>query len=351
MKLLEHIKIGSKSAANRIMMPPLVIFGTGTSNGEIGDYRMRHYEQRAKDGVGTIVVEATAVQKDYLITESQIGVWSDGHVPGLKDLASRIHKYPVISVVQLQHSGGRGKPAQGKGIPFGPSSGEFDKGIMREATIEELESVCVSFAEAALRIQEAGFDGVEIHNAHGYLLTQMVSPLINKRSDKYGGELENRMKLSIDILSGIRKACGQNFIIGVRLGANEPTYDDGIKIAQIFEKNGVDYLSVSSGHGDTSVLPAVPPDFPYNSVVYGGALVKRETDGVPVVLVNNINTAERGEWLLQNGYADMVAYGRPILATPDFVARAKTEPKNNSDCKGCKRCLWFTDYRKCPVLR
>ena len=350
MKLFEPIKIGKKTAENRMMMPPCVILGTRTTNGRIGEFRIKHYEQRAKDGVGTIVIEAGAVQEDYRRFPDQVGIWSDNHIPEMKELAKRIHQYPVICTVQIYHAGGQTMVSQNNEIRFGPSAGKYDNGEMREATAEELEGVCESFIASALRVQEAGFDGVEIHNAHGNLLTQMVSPLINKRTDTYGGALESRMKLSMDILRGIRKACGNDFLIGTRIGANEPSYENGIKIARMYEENGVDYISVSNGYGDSSSLPPLPPDFPYNATVYGGALVKKETKGVPVILVNNIKTAERGEWLLQNGCGDMIAYGRPLLATPDFLSRSKSSPHLQSGCKGCRHCLWLSDYSKCPAF-
>lgn len=349
-KLFEPIKIGSKIAINRIMMPSVLLYKAGTKDGAIGDFRMAHYEKLAQRGVGMLVVEATAVQEDYRLAESQLGIWSDDFIDGFKKLESIIHKYPVVTVVQLQHCGGRRRYGNEKGTPIGPSTGEYDKCCMREATVAELEGICKSYIDAALRLKEAGFDGVELHSGHGHLLTQMLSPLVNKRNDEYGGTTEKRMKLSIDIVQGIRKACGNNFLIGIRLGVNEPTYDDGIANAKIYEKNGVDYINLCVGHGDLSILPETPDDFPYNVVVYGGRLIKESTDGVPIVLVNDVKTAERGEWLLQNGYGDMVAYGKGLLTTPDFVSRAKTDPSNNSDCTKCESCAWFTDYKKCPAL-
>ena len=351
MKLFESIKIGKKTAQNRIMMPPCVVIGTGSTDGSIGEFRMKHYEQRAKDGVGTIVVEAAAVQEDYRRFPCQIGLWSDKHLPEMKELADRIHQYPAVSTVQIYHAGGQTMIGPNTKIRFGPSAGKYDNGEMREATVDELEEVCESFVAAALRAQQAGFDGVEIHNAHGNLLTQMVSPLINKRTDAYGGALEGRMKLSLDILKGIRQACGNDFIVGVRIGGNEPSYEDGIEIARRYEANGVDYISVSGGFGDWSLLPPPPADFPYNAIVYGGALIKKEIQSIPIILVNDIKTAERGEWLVQNGFGDMIAYGRPLLAASDFVSRSKISPDYQSGCVGCRSCLWLSNHSKCPALK
>ncbi|MCL2094004.1 MAG: NADH:flavin oxidoreductase [Treponema sp.] len=349
MKLFDPINIGQKTSANRIMMPPCVVFGAATRNGEIGEFRLNHYSQRAKDGVGTIVIEASAIDENYTICPDQVGIWSDAQIPGLKELARQIHQYESLCMVQIHHAGANISTAAREEIPIGPSNGELRR-PMREASVAELEEICAMYIAAAQRAQEAGFDGVEIHGAHNYLLTQMASPLLNKRTDAYGGTLEKRLKLAIDVLQGIRAKCGEAFIVGIRMGANEPTYDEGIAIAGLYEQNGADYLSVSSGFGEASSLPPPPEDFPYNNTVYGGALVKKHSQGVPVILVNNILTAQRGEWLLQNGHGDMVAYGKPILATPDFVSRAKTSPDNNNDCLGCRPCVWFSNFTKCPLV-
>ena len=335
MRIFEPIAINKMQAKNRIMMPPLVVFGLTIPDGEVGEFRLEHYEQRAKSGVGTIVVEAAAVDKDYIITRGQIGIWEDSQIAELADLAERINKHGSISVIQIQHAGG--KPLKEiNASPFGPSTMEYAGNNMREATKAELENVCEQFIAAALRAKKAGFHGVEIHNAHGYLLTQMVSPLINKREDEYGGTPERRMKLSLDILKGIRSACGDDFIIGVRFGANEPSYEDGVFIARQYDENGIDYLSSSHGY----LYPNreefnVPEDFPHNGIVYGGKIIKEHTNRAPVILVNEIKSIDQGEWLLQQNYGDMIAFGRPLLATKDMIERYNSGQPDNI-CLYCK---------------
>jgi 2,4-dienoyl-CoA reductase-like NADH-dependent reductase (Old Yellow Enzyme family) len=327
------------------MFPPLVLFGLPVPDGEIGSFRMEHYEERAKHNVGTIVVEAAAVSRDYAITHGQIGIWSDEHIAELSELAGRINKHGAISVIQLQHAGGKPLKELNEN-PFGPSAMKYVGHDMREASKAELENACGEFITAAARAKKAGFHGVEIHNAHGYLLTQMVSPLINKREDKYGGSPENRMKLPLDILKGIRRECGEDFIIGVRFGVNEPSYDDGIFIAQTYENNGIDYLSASHGY----LFPGrkefdVPEDFPNNAVVYGGKLIKDNVKRAPVILVNEIKSIRQGEWLLEHNCGDMIAFGRSLFASPDMITRFNNgEPEN--DCMYCKSC----SYSRNPAL-
>jgi len=348
MRIFEPLKINKMTARNRIMMPPLVIFGLDVPDGEIGELRLEHYEARARDGLGTIVVEAAAVAQDYIITRGQIGIWDDSQISGLAELAERINKHGTISVIQIQHAGG--KPLREiNDSPFGPSAGEYAGHNMREASVAELEQACEQFIAAAVRAKKAGFNGVEIHNAHGYLLTQMVSTLINKREDEYGGTPEKRMKLSLDILRGIRSACGADFIIGVRFGANEPEYSDGVFIAQKYEENGIDYLSASHGYlrPDDRQAFGVPDDFPHNGIVYGGKIIKENVKRAPVALVNEIKNFAQGEWLLERNYGDMIAFGKPLFATADMIARYKAGKPENA-CLYCSPCYFGRHPERCP---
>ena len=351
MKLFSKIKINKKEANNRLMMPSMVVFGLDTRDGEIGEFRLNHYEARAKDGIGTIIVEAAAVSRDYAITPCQIGIWDDSFIGGLSELAERIKKYGSIAIIQLQHAGG--KPHKDiNPNPFGPSEMEYVGHNMREASADELRNACDEFVAAAVRAKKAGFDGIEIHNAHGYLLTQMASPLLNKRTDEYGGTPEKRMKLSIDILKGIRAECGEDFIIGARFGSNEPSYAEGVVNAKIYEQNGIDYLSASSGYALPDEKFEVPEDFPNNDIVYGGKIIHDNVKSVPVILVNQIKSFEQGEWLLQQDYADMIAIGRPLLAVGDMIARFnRGEPENI--CLYCNKpwCWWSKNPSECPGVK
>jgi 2,4-dienoyl-CoA reductase-like NADH-dependent reductase (Old Yellow Enzyme family) len=219
---------------------------------------------------------------------------------------------------------------------------EYAGNNMREASKAELEQICIQFISAAARAKKAGFHGVEIHNAHGYLLTQMVSPLINKREDKYGGTPKKRMKLSLDILKGIRRECGDDFIIGARFGVNEPDYADGVFIAKLYEENGIDYLSASHGYlrPDDRQAFGVPDDFPHNGIVYGGKIVKENIKRVPVILVNEIKSFAQGEWLLEQNYGDMIAFGRPLFATKNMIERYNSNQPENA-CIYCKPWCYF----------
>jgi 2,4-dienoyl-CoA reductase-like NADH-dependent reductase (Old Yellow Enzyme family) len=175
-----------------------------------------------------------------------------------------------------------------------------------------------------------------------------LSPLINKRTDEYGGTLEKRMKLAVDILKSMRAECGEDFIIGVRFGANEPSYAEGLFIAKLYEQNGIDYLSASCGYSLPGEKFDVPEDFPNNAIVYGGKLIHDNIRSVPVILVNEIKSIAQGEWLLQQDYGDMIAFGRPLLASGDMIARFKDRLPENR-CLYCKSwCFWARNPELCP---
>lgn len=196
---------------------------------------------------------------------------------------------------------------------------------------------------------------MELHAAHGYLLSLFSSPLYNHRTDEYGGSLYNRVRLQTEIIQGIHKACGINFIVGSRIGGNEPSYKEGIAIAKLLEQSGADYLSISFGidnHYNLSTPYWKPPPWPEgfrgNSVVYAASLIKQQVN-IPIIAVRSICTAERGEWLLENGHADLVAYARPMLVSPDFVNNIQNNEEPASECLDCTCCQWFSDPRKCPI--
>ena len=216
-------------------------------------------------------------------------------------------------------------------------------------TGQEIAEIREAFIDGAERAKKAGYHGVELHGAHGYLLNQFASSLFNKREDEYGGSLENNLRLASDIIRGIRQQCGEAFIIGYRLGANSPTLEDGIAIAKHLENAGVDILHVSHG-GSLLNLPRTPKDFAYNWIVYCGTVIKTYV-GIPVIVVNEIRTRERASWLIENNLADFVAIGKPQLADPNWVNHAVHNEKINL-CLNCKpKCRWYEDSMLCPARK
>ena len=351
--LFTPLKIGVRTVKNRFCFPSVGLMQDGDpETGSPTDARTAHYERIAAGGPGFIVVGITAVQKNARLRRGEFGLWDDAPIEGFARLTSAIHRHGAVTVVQLHHAGARVQPEVCSERVSPSDIPEFGA---RAMTTEEVRRLRDDFIAAAERAARAGFDGIELHAAHGYLLSLFASPRHNRRADEYGGSLENRVRLQTEIISGIRAVCGGGFIIGSRIGGNEPTYAEGAAIARLLEQAGADYISVSFGlddHYDVGTrfwTPSPGPEgFWGNCVVYGASVVRRAVK-VPVVAVRSICTAEHGAWLVENGHADLVAYARPMLTNPDFVRRIEQGQTPAAECLDCPACQWFLHPERCPV--
>lgn len=332
---------------NRIVLPPMVCIGYSDESGMVCERNLRHYNERTDGGAGIIIQEATAVRKEGRTAPGQLGIWSDDQIPGLSELSTLVRGHGAISLLQLHHAG-TVTPPEISPVNRGPSPDPLKPGSVA-LTIREIKELVSDFVSSALRAREAGFDGIELHGAHGYLLNQFANPTWNERIDNYGGNFENRMKFASEIITGIRSECGTDFIVGYRLGVNTPTLEDGIKTAIWLESQGVDYLHVSHG-GNLKNLPRPPKGFDFNWIVYSGVSVKQHV-GIPVIVVNEIKTPERADFLIRSGMADFVAVGRPQLADPHWVRHVQNSMDVNL-CLGCKpKCRWYESSSLCPALK
>jgi len=325
----------------------MVCFGYATEDGFVTERNLRHYHDRSEDGPGLVITEATCVDKNGRTATKQIGIWQDEHIEGLSRISSIVKGNGAVSLIQLHHAG-LVTPVQVSEIVAGPSAIDQDPRT-RMLSVEEIDGLIKMFTDAACRARKAGFDGIELHGAHGYLLNQFASTLWNKREDEWGGSLENRLRFAAAIIKGIRKICGQDFILGYRLGANSPLLEDGIANAKYLETLGVDYLHVSHG-GSLEDLPRPPKEFEYNWIVFSGTEIKKRVS-VPVITVNEIKTFERAEWLLKNNHSDLISLGRPQLADPNWVKHTRdNEPVNL--CQACKpKCKWYQSSDLCPAYQ
>jgi len=332
---------------NRIVFPPMVCFGYPGDDGVVTQKNLEHYRLRAESGVGIIITEATAVHKDGRAAPSQLGIWSDNHIEGMSRIAAIVRSHGAVSLIQLHHAGLVAPPSVTP-CPAGPSE-EADKPATREMSIDEIGETINAFIRGASRAREAGYDGVELHGAHGYLMNQFANPLWNHRTDEYGGSFENGLRFATEVIRGIRELCGNEFIIGYRMGANTPSLDEGIKTAVILESLGVDYIHVSHG-GNLKNLPRPPQGFDFNWIVYSGTQV-REHVSIPVIAVNEIKTADRAEYLIRQGLADFISIGRPQLADPLWLRHVQNQEEINT-CLGCKpKCRWYESSDLCPAQK
>jgi len=328
--LFTPLELGGLQLKNRLAMSPMCQY-SATLEGEVTDWHLLHYPTRALGGVGLILVEATAVEPLGRISPYDLGIWSEDHLPGLRELARRIREVGAVPGIQLAHAGrkaGTARPWEG-GKPLGwrvvgPSPIPFDAGYPVPEPLDEagMERILQAFVEGARRALRAGFQVIELHMAHGYLLSSFLSPLSNRREDAYGGSLEGRMRFPLQVAQAVREAVPPELPLLVRVSATDWGeggwgLEDTLAFAERLKALGVDLLDCSSGGVVPGVRVPVAPGF---QVPFADAVRKRV--GLSTGAVGLITTPEQAETLLQAGSADLILLGRVLLRDPYFPLRA-----------------------------
>lgn len=328
-----------------MVVPPMVCFSFAGEGGFVSEDNINHYEKMAQGGSGLIIVEATCVNEKGRLSKDQLGIWDDKYIDGLSKIVEVCHKNDSKVFIQLHHAGLRVSKSINEDTI---TSSDYDNGKVtaRALTIDEIHSIQQDFLDGAIRAEKAGFDGIEIHGAHSYLMTQFFSSKVNKRTDEYGGSIDNRLRIALEIIEGIKQKVSDDFILGIRMGCNENDLQTSIHMAKKFETIGVDYLHVSTGFDNTHIEEKTPENFPCNWIVYGATKIKEHVN-IPVIGVNSINTSEKAQYLIENSLVDFVAIGRGQLADHNFVNHIKNG-KDIIECLGCKPCKWFTNGDNCP---
>jgi 2,4-dienoyl-CoA reductase-like NADH-dependent reductase (Old Yellow Enzyme family) len=324
--LLSPLVVRGLALPNRIVMPPMAN-NKATIDGEVTPDIVEHYLRHA-GGLGMIVVEHAYVTVTGRLNPNQLGIHSDANVPGLAGLAGAIRRAGVPSAIQITHGGGRTTAAVCGSQPEGPSAGLQVRAreAARELGEHELGSLRDAFAAAAARAKAAGFDAVELHGAHGYLLNQFYSPLTNHRSDAYGGSRDARLRFPLEVLRAVRSAVGAGYPVLYRLGADDLieggiTPADGAYAAAALAESGADLIDLSGGLGGSA--PAGPADRE-GYFDYLGRAVKAAAR-VPVMVTGGIRTARAADRLVRSGAADLVGVGRALLANPAWAVQALAE--------------------------
>lgn len=350
-KLLEPVTVGKLLFRNRIVMPPMLTC-SARLDGSVTKVTLDHYSTRARGGVGAIIVEYSFVDnKASKAAPSQLGIYSDNLLAGLNQLAEVIKANGAAALIQIVHGGRQSSPGAMGREPVAPSAIPSKvTGVMpKELTIAEIVEIEDAFAEAALRAKLAGFDGVELHGAHGYLLSEFLSPYTNHRTDKYGGGLEGRATAALEIIAKIRRKVGSDFIVGYRMSADD-YLPGGITIAEtgqfamMLENAGVDYIHVSAGMAESGHHTVQPM---YVSKAHNVHLAEgiKKMASIPVITVgsHDVYTAEEA---LKQGKADLVAMGRTLLADPELPT--KLASGRVSDIRPCIRgnegCISRVDF-------
>ncbi|MCT6922953.1 MAG: NADPH dehydrogenase NamA [Metasolibacillus sp.] len=316
-KLFASYQVRNVTLKNRIVMAPMCTY-EANSDGTVQPFHLTHYGSRAVGGVGLMITEATAILPEGRISVNDLGIWDDQHIEGQRQIVEQAHAYGAKIAIQLAHAG---RKATVDGRIVAPTALAFNENYRtpEEMTLEDIDIVVQGFANAARRAQQAGFDVLEIHAAHGYLVNTFLSPLTNKRTDDYGGNAENRYRLLRNIIDAIRaKWDGPLF---VRISAHDYTEgglvpEDFIQFARWMTSQGVDLIDVSSG----AVVPATINAYPLYQVPFAKTI--KEGANVEVGAVGLITTGQEAEQVLQDGSADLIIIGRELLRDPYFPYRA-----------------------------
>ncbi len=351
--LFTPYKIGNVEIKNRLVMSPM---GTGIANldGTPSEELIEYYEQRAQGGCGLIYTEVCRVNDVHgAALLRQLSLTRDRNVEPMSRIVSRIHKYGTKMFCQLHHPGRETRRVLIGGQKCVGASDRMCKSEMEETralSTEEVKALVEDYVSAARRAKQAGFDGVEIHCAHGYLPGQFMSPYTNNRTDEYGGSFENRMRFPLEILAGIRAECGGDFPVSFRISADEMLdmygvtephirWQDGVEIAKCLEKAGVDAINVSCGIYESGVPVIEPTPWPQGWRSYFIKAIK-DAVNIPVIAVNNIREPQVAEQLLEDGVQDFIAMGRTWIAEPQWGTKV-AEGREDEICKciGCLRCF------------
>ena len=346
-KLFSPIRVGSLTLKNRIIFPP-VATNFASVTGEVTPEMIYHYGRRAQGGAAIVTMENMCIQyPDARHGTTQPRIDDDRFIAGLSRVAYEIHKHGALAFMELTHPGlFSSLKLSGNKTPVAPSAVKLrpDGVLPHELTPEEIEAIADSFAQAALRAKKAHFDGVETEAAHGLLIDQFLSPLTNKRSDEFGGSLENRVRFAKLIIDKIKQLCGANFTVTARLGVVDfveggLTIEQGAEIAKAYEELGYAAVHADVGFGSKEKR-LEPMQYPEAWRGYMAEELKKRGVKIPVVAVGMIRNPERAEEILEKGSADLIGLGRALIADPDWPVKAQMgRSKEIKRCIGCSECI------------
>lgn len=354
-KLFEPLKIKNITLKNRLVMSAACT-EYGTEDGYVTDRLVNYYAERAKGGTGLIFVEvANPVYPAGKVLVHQLSIHDDKYIPGLKRLADAVHAYGAKIILQISHAGRQTTSKTSGQQPWAPSA-MLPKVAMywempKEMTIEEIKWIPGKFAEAAERAKKAGFDGIEFHYAHGYLMTSFISPYTNKRTDEYGGSLENRMRLPLETLRACTAFASPDFLISVRMNADDyveggVSLEEAKIIAKMLVENGTDIISVSAGMREsTTPLQDHSAAVERGAWVYLAEAIKEAVGNTPVIVAKRINRPELAENILRQTNIELVSMLRALMADP-YIGQKTMEGRVNdiitciACCQGCYGRLW-----------
>jgi len=322
--LLQPLHVRSMILANRLVMPPMAT-AKATADGQVSQALLDYYAEKSSGGyISLIIIEHSYIAPGGKASNNQLSVSDDAFIPGLRKLADIIHQNGSRAAMQINHAGSAALIEVIGTSPVGPSAvANPRRGDMpRELSRKEIADIVKAFEDASRRVKEAGFDAVELHSAHGYFLNQFLSPLTNKRTDEYGGNVSNRIRIHLQVIEAVRSAVGPDFPVLVRLGASDytdggTTIDDSKIAARAFEKAGADIIHISGGF-----IGYTPPGLTGQGYFAPLSKAIKSAVSIPVILTGGVTEVEAAEKLLAEKIADMIGVGRALFQDSTWAARA-----------------------------
>jgi NADPH2 dehydrogenase len=321
--IFSEYRISKLELKTRIVMPPMCMY-VASESGMASDWHVIHYATRAVGGVGLIIVEAAGVSPEGRISSYDLGIWDDEHIPGLARIVDAVHQNGAKIGIQINHAG---RKCEAKGMDIeAPSPIPYDEKSKtpREMTQSDIAETVEEFRQAAIRANKAGFDLIQIHAAHGYLLSEFLSPLTNHREDKYGGSYQNRVRFLEEVLVAIKSVWPDGKPIDVRVsaedyaeGGNQP--EDLAAMLNMIKNRGIDSLNISTG----GVVNVVPKAFPGYQLPHAEKIM--ELTGLPVAAGGLLSDAKEVNDVIANNKADMVYLGRELLRNPYWPLHASKQ--------------------------
>lgn len=340
-KLFETVQLGSFIAKNKIARSATYSY-LKNEGGYISDDEISMYEELAKNDIGLIITGQVYVSLSGIFENDGPSVHHDKYIPRLQELAKAVHSHGSKIVPQINHAGAKSNAVEN---PVSPSPIELADGrITKALSIDEITQIKGDFIQAAYRVKQAGFDGVQIHAAHGYLLSEFISPITNLRNDQYGGNINNRFRIISEIIEGVRIKCGDDFPIFVKVNSNSE--NDGVYESELlymlreFKNLGVTAVELS---GYDWRLRSIEEHHYY----VNRAAKMRKTVGIPIILVGGIRNLSDMEKVLDSGI-DMVSLARPLISEPDLITKLKNN-QHGANCISCSKCFGLPqkDGRRC----
>lgn len=345
-KMFETTELNGMIMANRFVRSA-TWEGMASEDGGVTPRLIETMVNLARGGIGLIITSHAYVRPEGQAGPWQLGVYKDELIPGLKELTSAVHDAGGKVVMQLAHAGAAALDKLTGQLPLGVSAFDRPAGPVREMSGQDIREIIKAFADGARRAKAAGFDGVQLHSGHGYLLSQFLSPAFNRRQDEYGGEIENRCRIHVEICRKIRKEIGGNYPLLVKMNCedfieNGLILDDSLKAGLAMAKAGVDAIEVSGGvFNGRKLSPSRPAINSEEREAYFREQARRFKNllNIPIILVGGMRSYTVAESMVEGGTADYISFSRPLICEPDLVNRWKSGDRSKAKCISDNQCF------------